>query len=316
MRDADRVRDLDLAAVGEAGRDDVLRDVARRVGGRAVDLRRILARERAAAVRGGAAVGVDDDLAPGQARVAHRAADHELPGRVDVDEVAVSRAASRRTGPCGRIGRSTCSIRSGLISESASRPSRCCVEMSTRSISTGRCRPSLVDLVAHRHLRLPVRPQVRQHVGLPHLRQPLRDAVREHDRQRHQLARLVRRVAEHHSLVAGADRCRADRRRPDRAAPRTRCRRPARCRATARRSPRRCRRSPRRSRISRGCSRCAVIVARTSARMSMYVSVVISPATTTRPVVISVSQATRLFGSFARTASRTASEIWSAILSG
>src|SRR6266446_4299274 len=45
-------------------------------------------------------------------------------------------------------------------------------------------------------------------------------------------------------------------------------------------------------------------------------SVVISPATTTRPVVISVSQATRPAGSSARTASRTESEIWSAILSG
>ncbi len=62
MRDADRVRDLDLAAVGKPGGDDVLRDVARRVRGRTVDLRRILARERAAAVRRGAAVGVDDDL--------------------------------------------------------------------------------------------------------------------------------------------------------------------------------------------------------------------------------------------------------------
>src|SRR5579884_2763771 len=50
--------------------------------------------------------------------------------------------------------------------------------------------------------------------------------------------------------------------------------------------------------------------------MSTYVSVVISPATTTRPVVISVSQATRLWGSSASTASRTESEIWSAILSG
>ena len=87
MRDADRVRDLDLAAVGEPGGDDVLRDVARGVGGRAVDLRRILARERAAAVRRRAAVGVDDDLAAGQAGVAHRPADHELAGRVDVDEV-------------------------------------------------------------------------------------------------------------------------------------------------------------------------------------------------------------------------------------
>src|SRR5207247_5180461 len=45
-------------------------------------------------------------------------------------------------------------------------------------------------------------------------------------------------------------------------------------------------------------------------------SVEISPATTTRPVVISVSQATRPSGSSARTASRTESEIWSATLSG
>ena len=42
----------------------------------------------------------------------------------------------------------------------------------------------------------------------------------------------------------------------------------------------------------------------------------ISPATTTSPVVISVSQATRPFGSSVRIASRTESEIWSAILSG
>ena len=63
----------------------------------------------------------------------------------------------------------------------------------------------LVDLVAHRHLRLAVGPQVRQHVGLAHLGEPVRDAVRELDRQRHQLLGLVRGVAEHHPLVAGAD---------------------------------------------------------------------------------------------------------------
>src|ERR687891_87890 len=45
MGDADRVGDLELAAVGEAGGDDVLRDVARGVRGRTVDLRRVLARE-------------------------------------------------------------------------------------------------------------------------------------------------------------------------------------------------------------------------------------------------------------------------------
>ena len=44
--------------------------------------------------------------------------------------------------------------------------------------------------------------------------------------------------------------------------------------------------------------------------------VVISPARTMRPVVIRVSAATRPCGSWARMASRMASEIWSATLSG
>src|SRR5215218_2111002 len=50
--------------------------------------------------------------------------------------------------------------------------------------------------------------------------------------------------------------------------------------------------------------------------MSTYVSVEISPETTTRPVLTSVSHATRPVGSSAITASRTPSEIWSATLSG
>src|SRR6478752_7166651 len=50
--------------------------------------------------------------------------------------------------------------------------------------------------------------------------------------------------------------------------------------------------------------------------MSTYVSVEISPETTIRPVLTSVSHATRPYGSSARTASSTPSEIWSAILSG
>src|SRR5690606_34049284 len=75
---------LPIAAVGQAGGDDVLGHVAAGVGGGAVHLGRVLAGEGAAAVTGHAAVGVDDDLAAGQAAVAHRAADDELAGRVDV----------------------------------------------------------------------------------------------------------------------------------------------------------------------------------------------------------------------------------------
>src|SRR5205085_2235591 len=92
-RDADRVGDLQLASVGEAGRDDVLGGVPGRVGRGAVDLRRILAGEGAATVAGRAAVGVDDDLAPGEAGVAHRPAHDEPSGRVDVNEVVLAEAA-------------------------------------------------------------------------------------------------------------------------------------------------------------------------------------------------------------------------------
>jgi hypothetical protein len=85
LGDADGVGELDLAATGEARGDDVLGDVARVVRGRAIDLARVLAREGAAAVAGVAAVGVDDDLAAGEARVALRTADDEPARRVDVD---------------------------------------------------------------------------------------------------------------------------------------------------------------------------------------------------------------------------------------
>ena len=69
-------------AVREPGGDDVLRGVARHVRGRPVHLRRVLAAERAAAVRRHPAVAVDDDLAAGEARVGLRPADLEPAGRV------------------------------------------------------------------------------------------------------------------------------------------------------------------------------------------------------------------------------------------
>ena len=84
-RHADRVRDLHLAAISKSGRDDVLRHVPRRVGGRTVDLGRVLAAERAATVPRHAAVGVDDDLAAGQAASACGPPSAKSTGRVHVD---------------------------------------------------------------------------------------------------------------------------------------------------------------------------------------------------------------------------------------
>ena len=55
---------------------------------------------------------------------------------------------------------------------------------------------------------------------------------------------------------------------------------------------------------------------RTSAGNSTSAFVVTSPASSTMPVVVSVSHATRDIGSCSSIASSTASEIWSHILSG
>ncbi len=167
-------------------------------------------------------------------------------------------------------------------------------------------------------LGLAVGPQVVQHAVLAHLGQPARQAVGQRDRQRHQLRGVLDRVAEHQALVAGALGVQRVARRPRRG-PRGRCRRPARCRATARR----CRCSRRRTRRrspcptsrnrSRGCAARTVLVMSANASLAVVVT---SPTTCTWPVVTSVSTATRDLGSCASNASSTESLMASQILSG
>src|SRR5258708_26405673 len=77
LGDADRIGDLDRAALGELGRDHILGEIARGVSGGALDLAWVLSRDGAATVGRRAAVGVDNNLAAGDASVAVRAADHE-----------------------------------------------------------------------------------------------------------------------------------------------------------------------------------------------------------------------------------------------
>ena len=85
FRDTDRVGKLDFTVVRQTGRHDVFRDVACHVRGRAVNFRRVFTGERAAAVGGPAAVGVDDDLTARQTAVAMRTTDDEVARRVDVE---------------------------------------------------------------------------------------------------------------------------------------------------------------------------------------------------------------------------------------
>ena len=80
---ADGIGELYLTFFGNAGCDHVFGDVARIVCRAAVNLCRVLAAERAAAVTGKAAVGVNNDLSAGQTRVADGAADDESAGGID-----------------------------------------------------------------------------------------------------------------------------------------------------------------------------------------------------------------------------------------
>ena len=138
LGDADGVGELDGAAVGELGRDHVLGEVARRIGRRAVDLGGVLAGEGAAAMRGGAAIGVDDDLAAGQAGVAIGSADDELAGRVDVP-VAVVGDLQIAAAPRGYRARRPCGP-----SRNPSSSSRCWVD-STICVTLGRLAVDIAD---------------------------------------------------------------------------------------------------------------------------------------------------------------------------
>ena len=85
LGNADGVRELDAGALAEAGLDDGLGHPAAGVGGRAVDLGGGLSGEGSATVGTPATVGVDDDLAAGEAGVTLRSADDELATGVDVE---------------------------------------------------------------------------------------------------------------------------------------------------------------------------------------------------------------------------------------
>src|SRR5713226_738438 len=84
LRYTDGISQLDFRLSGQARGHNVLRDVARHVASRTIHLRGIFAGEGAAAVAAVSAVGVDDDLATGQTRVAHGTTDDEAAGRIDV----------------------------------------------------------------------------------------------------------------------------------------------------------------------------------------------------------------------------------------
>ena len=140
------------------------------------------------------AIGVDDDLAAGQACVAVRAADHELAGRVDVPLAILGDR---------QVAEGFADVRFHDRAYLLRIPAR--IEMLGGKYDRGDfC--GLAILVAHRHLALGIRAEL---AGIAltltaRLGEKLQDAMRIVDRRRHEVRRLVAGIAEHDALVARA----------------------------------------------------------------------------------------------------------------
>ena len=86
----DGIGKLYLTPATDSGIHDVLGNVPGHVRCTAVNLCGVFARECPAAVGSITAIGVHDDLPPGQAGVCRRATLHKTPGRIDVQVVGIN----------------------------------------------------------------------------------------------------------------------------------------------------------------------------------------------------------------------------------
>mmetsp|Transcript_5690 Transcript_5690/g.13178 ORF Transcript_5690/g.13178 Transcript_5690/m.13178 type:complete len:398 (-) Transcript_5690:344-1537(-) len=234
LRHADRIRELHESPLAEAGLDNRLGHPAARIRRRTVDLRRVFAREGAAAMRSPTAVRIDNDLAAGQACVALWATDDELSRRINVQvaRVAAVDRESRRSAleldlleRCDNHfvvdqlihrlhrGRNHLLARVlfphvlAVLLDRALRLERLCVlgGDDDRVDHQRLDRAVGVLLVLDGHLRLAIRAEPPQRAVLAHVCELLAELRRHQVRQRHARLGLVRGVPEHDALVAGAD---------------------------------------------------------------------------------------------------------------
>ena len=195
LRHADRVGELNFHAVRISCRDQVLGDIARRVRRGAVNLRAVLAGEGSAAVTADTAVGIDDNLASCQTGIAVRAADDKTSRRID------KYLGVRVNHRCvhNRID----DILADILVNLFLRDLLVVLGGDDNRLETDRL---IVLIVLDGNLRLAVCAEIRKRTVLAHLGQPAGQLVCEIDGIRHVFRRLVGGIAEHHALIAGADR--------------------------------------------------------------------------------------------------------------
>ena len=140
-----------------------------------------------------AAIGVDDDLAARQSGVAHRTADHEAAGGIDVVFDARRIVESFRHHGLD-----------DLLHDVA-------LDLLVRHVGAVLRRdddgvdPHRFSVpVLHGHLGFSIGTDPRQDVLFPDFSQPFGEPMGEDDRHRHEFGRFVGRIAEHQSLIAGA----------------------------------------------------------------------------------------------------------------
>src|SRR5579859_4845275 len=189
---ANGIGKLHFAAFGQTRGNNIFRNIAAHVAGRAVHLCRIFAAERTAAVPSHSAVGVHDDFASGQPGIAHRAANYKPSGRIDVVlgvGIEQMRGNGRLDHVLQNVGAQGLVVHGfGVLRGYDDRIHALWL---------------VVCVVFNRYLGFAVRPQVGKHSIFADLRKALREPVGERDGRWHVRLIFVRGIPEHHSLVAG-----------------------------------------------------------------------------------------------------------------
>mmetsp|Transcript_49657 Transcript_49657/g.103295 ORF Transcript_49657/g.103295 Transcript_49657/m.103295 type:complete len:433 (+) Transcript_49657:194-1492(+) len=223
----DGIRQLHQAARAQAAVDHGLGHLTADVGSRSVHLGRILARESTAAVGSPASVGVNDDLPAGEACVALRTTDDELAGGVDVQVCVAAIEADGRLAvlQLDLLKSSLDDLLLDLLVHLLHSWSR---HLGTLVASALLCALGLgglrmlrrddhgVDLlglngairmlqVLDGHLSLAVRAEPPALATLADLRQRLAQARGHGMGQGHAVRGLIAGIAEHDTLIAGAD---------------------------------------------------------------------------------------------------------------
>ena len=184
---------LDLTAFCQPCSDNVLGDIATRIGGRAVYFGRIFAREGPTTVARHAAVGINNDLATGQSGVAHWPTDDELACWVDVIQ---------------RVFVKPCSGKHGLNNQFHDRFS----DSGLTDTRVMLCRQHhrvdgagfTIGAILQRHLAFRIGPQPGQFAGFAQLRLALYQPVGVINRCRHEYVSFVTRITKHQALIAGS----------------------------------------------------------------------------------------------------------------